>query len=173
MREYEVMVIYDLTLAEARGADAAPEHLASVVEQHGGKMLQVDHWGRRRMAYPINNRIDGDYVVVRAEIEPSTVGTIERDLRINEQVFRWQVVRADDLPPFVPMARRPARPAQAAADEAPPPVAEPAEAQPVATETVPSEPPAAEPPTPVAAEPEAGAPAAEATPSTPEETAEK
>ena len=50
MREYELAVIYDLAVAEAGGADASVQHMTEVIEARGGKVLKVDHWGRRRMA---------------------------------------------------------------------------------------------------------------------------
>jgi len=67
MREYELTVVYDLTVAEAGGPDAAPQRVTQLVEARGGKMLKVDHWGRRRLAYPIKHTIDADYVVTRVE----------------------------------------------------------------------------------------------------------
>ena len=71
MREYELTVVYDLAVAEAGGPDASVELLTHAVESRGGTVLRVDHWGRRRMAYPISRVIDADYVVSRVELEPS------------------------------------------------------------------------------------------------------
>lgn len=102
MREYELTVVYDLAVAEAGGADASVQHLSQVVESRGGKVLKVDHWGRRRLAYPIGRALDGDYVVSRVEIEPAAVNALEATLRIDERVYRHLVVRADELPPPPP-----------------------------------------------------------------------
>lgn len=122
MREYEVTVIYDLAVAESEGADAPVKLLTSAVEARGGRVLRVDHWGRRRMAYPINKVIDGDYVVTRVELPPSEVRAFEAGLRIDERVFRYLVVRADELPAPPPQrgqaeaeAAQPSQPAEAAA----------------------------------------------------------
>jgi ribosomal protein S6 len=123
MREYELTVLYDLALAEANGADASVNHLTQAVESRGGKMLKVDHWGRRRLAYPIRNAIDADYVVTRVELDPAEVRGLEAAFRINEQVYRHLVVRADELPaPPPPKAPReePAVAAPAAVAEAAP-----------------------------------------------------
>ncbi|MEX2081225.1 MAG: 30S ribosomal protein S6, partial [Dehalococcoidia bacterium] len=98
MREYELTVLYDLSVAEAGGADAAPTALTALVEARGGKVLKVDHWGRRRMAYPIGKNLDADYVVMRAEVEPSGVSDLEGVLRITEAIYRHIVVRADEIP---------------------------------------------------------------------------
>src|SRR3974390_2704243 len=101
MREYELTVVYDLAVTEAGGSDASIQQLTQAVEARGGKVLKTDHWGRRRMAYPIKRAIDGDYIVSRVELEPTAVEPLESALRIDERVYRHLVVRADELP--VPM----------------------------------------------------------------------
>lgn len=98
MREYELTVVYDLAVAEAGGPDASVEQLTNTVETRGGKILRVDHWGRRRMAYPIARIVDADYIVSRVELEPGDVAPLEAALRINEKVLRHLIVRADELP---------------------------------------------------------------------------
>ena len=98
MREYELTVVYDLAVQEAGGPEASVELLTNVIEARGGKLLKVDHWGRRRMAYPINKVIDADYIVTRVEFEPSAVAPLEATLGIDERIFRHLIVRADELP---------------------------------------------------------------------------
>ena len=146
MREYELTVVYDLAVAEAGGPDAGPERLTGLVEARGGKMLKIDHWGRRRMAYPINRALDGDYVVTRVDLEPNEVAGLEAALKIDEKVYRYLTVRADELPP-PPPPREPREPRPAPAAEAPAATAEvtaPAEPAPAATEPVAEAPGAAE-----------------------------
>lgn len=159
MREYELTVVYDLTVAEAGGPDAAPQRVTQLVEGRGGKVLKVDHWGRRRLAYPIKHTIDADYVVTRVELDPESVNSLEAALRIDERVYRHLVVRADELPPPMP-PREPREPRPAPAAEATPaaPVAE-APAEPVAAEA-PAAAPEAEAAPAAEAVPEAKAPAA-------------
>uniref|UniRef100_UPI002ADE39FD 30S ribosomal protein S6 n=1 Tax=Tepidiforma sp. TaxID=2682230 RepID=UPI002ADE39FD len=84
MREYELTVIYDLSIQESGGPDASTERLKQIIESRGARILKVDHWGRRRMAYPIRHAIDGDYIVTRIEAEPSAVAAIDTALRIDE-----------------------------------------------------------------------------------------
>jgi small subunit ribosomal protein S6 len=141
MREYELTVVYDLAVQEAGGPAASEERLKQLVESRGGKLLKLDHWGRRRMAYPIRHAIDADYIVSRIEAEPAAVNGIETALRIDEKVYRHLIVRADELP-APPPPREPREPR-----------AEAAPAQPAAPAPV----PAAE----AAPAPEASAPVAE------------
>ncbi len=146
MREYELTVVYDLSVQESGGPDASEQRLTQLVEARGGKLIKMDHWGRRRMAYPIKHAIDGDYLVTRVEMEPSNVSALEAALRIDERVYRHLVVRADELP-------------------LPPPPREPREPRPAATEAPAATPAPAPAPTaeaPAAEAPAAAAPAAEA-----------
>jgi len=113
MREYELTVIYDLAVMEAGGADASIQNLTTHVESRGGKVTKVDHWGRRRLAYPIGRAIDGDYIVSRIEIDPTGVSSLEAAMGIDERIFRHLVVRADELP-VPPPPREPRRDPNAA-----------------------------------------------------------
>ncbi len=113
MREYELTVVYDLAVMEAGGPDASTEKLTAAVKARGGEVVRIDHWGRRRMAYPIGRAIDADYVVSRVNLEPDAVAPLEAALRIDEKVYRHLVVRADELP--VPAPPREQRPAEAPA----------------------------------------------------------
>jgi small subunit ribosomal protein S6 len=102
MREYELTMVYDLAVAEAGGPDASVQHLTTQVEARGGNVIRVDHWGRRRMAYPIGRAIDGDYIVSRVNLDPAAVESLEAHLKIDEKVYRHPIVRADELPPPQP-----------------------------------------------------------------------
>ena len=98
MREYELTVVYDLTVAESGGPDASVAHLTNLVEARGGAVLKVDHWGRRRLAYPIGAAIDADYIISRVNLDPASVSPLEAALGIDERVYRHLIVRADELP---------------------------------------------------------------------------
>jgi small subunit ribosomal protein S6 len=134
MREYELSVVYDLGVAEAGGQNAAVERLTALVQARGGELVKTDHWGRRRLAYPINGAIDGDYVITRVMLDPSTVGALEAAFRIDERVYRHLVVRADELPAPAPPRepRAPRRMAEPVSDVAAPEAAAPEAAAPEA-----------------------------------------
>lgn len=147
MREYEIMAVYDLAFIEEHGQNASVDHLTGLVERNGGAVTEVDHWGRRRLAYPVNGQLDADFVVTRVELDPASVAPLNADFGIAERVYRHLVVRADELPPPRPPA--------------PPPVPRgprPPEAQ------MPVPPPPPPPTAPVAEQPVAEAPATPATP---------
>lgn len=170
MRDYELSVIFDLGLAESGGPEASVEAVKRVVEGRGGLVKTVDHWGRRRMAYPINKALDGDYVISRIEIDPAEISAIEAAFRIDERVYRSLVIRADELYEITPMPERAERRSESryAQEASPAPsTREPAPAAaapaPAAAPTAESQAPAAEAGAPEAAPSEAEAPQAETT----------
>lgn len=147
MREYEVTVVYDLALGESEGREAPVQRLTTMVENLGGEVTAVDHWGRRRLAYPIRHKIDGEYLIARVRLDPGKVRPLEHALRIDEQVYRFLVVRAEELPPLSvkapaapPAEARAAGPAEVSAP-APAEGTAPAPAQSVAPEPLPGEEP--------------------------------
>ena len=58
-------------------------------------MENVDVWGKKRLAYPINKKEEGIYAVVTLECEADTVKELDRVLNLNENVVRTKVLRTD------------------------------------------------------------------------------
>lgn len=92
MRHYEVMIILDPDLEE-RTVQPSLETFLNVVRADGGTVDNVDIWGRRRLAYEINKKADGIYVVVDLTCTSATVQELDRQLSLNEAVMRTKVVR--------------------------------------------------------------------------------
>ncbi|MFA7266195.1 MAG: 30S ribosomal protein S6 [Candidatus Nanopelagicales bacterium] len=93
MRKYEVMVILDPELEE-RTVQPSLETFLNVVRNDGGTVDNVEIWGRRRLAYEINKKSDGIYVVIDLNCKIETVKELDRQLNLNEAVLRTKVVRA-------------------------------------------------------------------------------
>jgi small subunit ribosomal protein S6 len=94
VRHYELMVILDPDLEERTIAPSLDQFL-TVVRNSGGSVEKVDIWGRRRLAYEINKRVEGIYAVVDVQAEPATVAELDRQLSLNESVLRTKVLRPD------------------------------------------------------------------------------
>lgn len=92
MRPYEVMIILDPDLEE-RTVQPSLETFLNVVRQDKGSVDRVDVWGRRRMAYEINKKSEGIYVVLELTCTPQTVAEMDRQLNLNEAVLRTKVLR--------------------------------------------------------------------------------
>ena len=92
MRPYEVMIILDPDLEE-RTVQPSLEAFLNVVRQDKGTVDKVDIWGRRRMAYDIQKKSEGIYVVLELTCTPQTVTEMDRQLNLNEAVLRTKVLR--------------------------------------------------------------------------------
>jgi small subunit ribosomal protein S6 len=82
---------------EVEGDDwnAVIERIKTLVERQGGQIASVDLWGMRRLAYPIQNHWEGQYVLMQLELGPQGVAELERDLALVEPVMRHLVVRLE------------------------------------------------------------------------------
>lgn len=92
MRPYEVMIILDPDLEE-RTVQPSLETFLNVVRQDKGTVDNVDIWGRRRMAYDIQKKSEGIYVVLDVTCTPQAVAELDRQLNLNEAVLRTKVLR--------------------------------------------------------------------------------
>ena len=94
MRHYELMVILDPDLEERTIAPSLDTFL-NVVRQGGGSVDKVDVWGRRRLAYEIDKKVEGIYAVVDMSADPDVVKELDRQLNLNEAVLRTKLIRPD------------------------------------------------------------------------------
>lgn len=114
MRQYELMVILDPTLEE-RNIGATLEKMLAVVPNEGGKIDNVDVWGRRAMTFDIKKHSQGLYAVIDFSSTSDTAKELDRQLGLNESVLRTKILRKDNKPaPKV----RPSAPAATAANPA-------------------------------------------------------
>jgi small subunit ribosomal protein S6 len=95
MRKYEVAFIAQADLDET-SLNALVEKAKGWVTAAGGQVTQVDLWGRRRLAYPIRKQHEGQYIMLQTEMQPSATHDVERNLRLTEQLLRFQIIRTDE-----------------------------------------------------------------------------
>jgi small subunit ribosomal protein S6 len=95
VRSYELVFIVHPEL-DGDDLTAVTERVTGLVERNGGKVTQVQPWGSRRLAYPIRNQWEGQYVLMQLELEPQGVAGLERDLGLVEPVMRHLVVRVEE-----------------------------------------------------------------------------
>lgn len=94
MRGYEMMIILDPEVDE-RVVAPTLEKFFKVVTDDKGTVDNVDIWGKRRMAFEINKRSEGIYVVANLTALPATVKELDRQLNLSESVLRTKVLRPD------------------------------------------------------------------------------
>src|SRR5918995_6981959 len=86
LRHYEVMVILDPDLEE-RTVSPSLDTFLNVIRNSGGSVEKVDVWGRRRLSFEIDKKVEGIYAVVDLQAEPAAVSELDRQLNLNESVL--------------------------------------------------------------------------------------
>jgi len=94
LRHYELMVILDPDLEERTIAPSLDTFL-NVVRSGGGTVEKVDVWGRRRLSYEIEKKVEGIYAVIDLNAEPNTMKELDRQLNLNEAILRTKVLRPE------------------------------------------------------------------------------
>ena len=94
MRNYELAYIIDSELDE-QSITAVEERVKGWIEAAGGTISNIDRWGKRRLAYPIQKRNEGYYYFVQIEMPTDAGVMIERDLRLSEQILRFMITSED------------------------------------------------------------------------------
>ena len=90
---YEVLYILNPTLGEEETA-ALVARFKELAEGHGS-VSEVDEWGKRRLAYPINDMEEGYYVLMTFTADPAFPAELDRLMRINVSVMRSIIVAQD------------------------------------------------------------------------------
>jgi len=92
MRNYECMVILDPGM-ETEAIDNSINRISDIIAKNGGKVENVNKWGKRRLAYPIGQNTEGFYVVFTFDGENQTVNELDRILKITDEVIRHMIVK--------------------------------------------------------------------------------
>jgi small subunit ribosomal protein S6 len=74
---------------------AVTEKLTSVITQNKGQVIHLDNWGKRRCAHKIKKSVKGNYFLLYFSGDPSVLTEVDRILRYDEKVLRYQTVIAD------------------------------------------------------------------------------
>lgn len=93
MAKYETMLITSAALDEEASANLVGK-FKSLIEANG-TIDSVDEWGKRRLAYPINDLMEGYYVLMTFTALPGVPAELDRQFRINENVMRSLIVSKD------------------------------------------------------------------------------
>jgi small subunit ribosomal protein S6 len=93
VHEYETVFILDPGLDENQ-VNEEVEKTSNADPPHGGTIIDVQRWGRKRLAYEINKKRDGVYTLIKHESTGETVKELERRLRLNDSVMRVMTVIA-------------------------------------------------------------------------------
>lgn len=96
-RNYEMMFVLRPDLSDEQ-TDAAIAKYKDQLTELGGTNIQMDVWGRRRLAYPIKKFNDGVYVLLHYQADGQQIAPLERAMRLSEDVLRFLTLKIDALP---------------------------------------------------------------------------
>ena len=121
MNKYEVMYVIEPTLEDSVRNELI-SYFSGIVEKNAGMIDRIDEWGKRRLAYAINYKTEGYYVLMYIQGPSELPRELERNFKINDKVLRYLVIRYEgELPakrePLKPYVAREAAPAQAAEEK--------------------------------------------------------
>ncbi len=111
---YESMFIVDVTGGED-AVKASVAKFVGLIENNAETVIEVNEWGKRRLAYPINDKPEGYYVVVTFKGNPDFPAEFERLCKIDESILRSLVIRLETEP----VAKAAAPVEETVAEEAP------------------------------------------------------
>jgi small subunit ribosomal protein S6 len=93
VKEYEAVYIFDSALEEPAVNEKLDRFHAKVTgEDTSGQVTAVDHWGRRQLAYPVDDHENGYYVVTHFNVEADRLPEFERLLKLDEGLLRYLIV---------------------------------------------------------------------------------
>lgn len=95
MRDYELIVIISPDVAEEE-IPGTIDRVSDFITSRGGAITEVDHWGKRKLAYPIDRFREGNYVLSRFKFKPEMAAELEANLKISEKILRHLLIRLGD-----------------------------------------------------------------------------
>ena len=95
MNNYEIVVIARQDLAPAQ-VESLSEKFVGIIRDQGGQIVRNEYCGLRNLAYLIKKNRRGHYVVLNAAASPASITEVERVMKINEDILRFQTVAVEE-----------------------------------------------------------------------------
>lgn len=92
MNKYEAMYIVTPEMDD-EAIKGVIEKFSGIITANGGEIEKTDEWGRKKLAYPIDYKTEGYYVLVNFAAAPELPRELERNFRNDESILRYMVVR--------------------------------------------------------------------------------
>ncbi|MEO7540014.1 MAG: 30S ribosomal protein S6 [Pyrinomonadaceae bacterium] len=94
-RTYEVMYIV-APETDGEKIDKLNEAVGKLIEKEGGEVVRMDNIGIRNLAYPIQKKHEGHYVLFEVDGTGQEIAELERRMRVNDLILRYITVRVDE-----------------------------------------------------------------------------
>jgi len=114
LKLYEAMYIADPSLSEQE-VEALTERLKSEIVEKGGEVVDLQHLGKKRLAYPIRKKKDGFYFLLYFRLGAGQVSELRTGYRLKDSILRFLIVKKEE--PKVELAGEETSAAEGAADK--------------------------------------------------------
>ena len=94
-RTYEVVFIIDPGASDDEVMKLS-ETVQKIITSQGGTITKTEVMGKRQLAYEINHKKDGTYVLLEVEGSGAEIAELERRMRVNDQILRYMTIRVDE-----------------------------------------------------------------------------
>jgi len=95
MTKYEVLYIISPELEEQTVKETI-EKFSALITANGGNVVKVDEWGKRKLAYPIQFKNEGYYVLSHFEGDSALPAELERNFKISDAILRYLVTKIEE-----------------------------------------------------------------------------
>ena len=92
LRDYELVLIISPEVVDEK-FDATVDNVSQFITGKGGTISDIEQWGKRRLAYPIEHYLEGSYVLFRFKSKPALGKELEANLQISEEVIRHLLLK--------------------------------------------------------------------------------
>ena len=93
-QDYELVYIIKPELEE-EAVEGKIESVSQYIASNNGVVDDVEKWGKKRLAYPINHSLEGYYVLTRFKISPTRCKELEANLKISEDILRHLLIKGN------------------------------------------------------------------------------
>ena len=95
MRQFETLMLLSPELS-AENRENTINAMVAVIERDGGKLIEIDSWGMRDLAYPVHKLMRGFYVRLVYQAPAELIAELERNIRITDGIFKFLTVKLDE-----------------------------------------------------------------------------
>ena len=93
-RDYELVLIVSPEVKD-EVLETTIANVSQFITGKGGAISEVEQWGKRRLAYPIQHFMEGSYVLIRFKLEPTLGRELEANLQISEELLRYLLIKVN------------------------------------------------------------------------------
>ena len=91
IRNYEMMIIVNTDLSE-EDINKTIDGATNLIKENNGEILDIDKWGKRHLAYPINKKKDAYYYIVYFQIDSEKIIELEKKYKLMENILRYLIL---------------------------------------------------------------------------------